>query len=105
MLKTIVPLEKLTFEWLKVGDDEINRFCVSDSVKYTKKSGKLFKSRKSKSEKMSKSQNLAKSGKKLSKSENLTNFNATKTKPKFLIFNTRIAFNYLQLTFIEALMI
>ena len=72
------------------GDNEIDRFGVGgNDMKYAKKSGK------SKSEKTSKSQNLAKSGKKLSKSGNLTNFDATKVGPKFLTPNTRIAFNYL----------
>ena len=44
---------------------------------------------------MSKSQNLAKSGKKLSKSRNLTNFDATEDKSKFLTSDARIAFNRL----------
>ena len=51
---------------------------------------KVKKSRKSKSKKTSKSHNLAKSGKKLLKSENLPNFNAKKT------------FNHLWVFFIEA---
>ena len=74
-------------------------------MKYAKKLGKLFKSRKSKSEKMSKSQNLAKSGKKLPKSGNLINFNAIENKPKFLISNAKVAFNHLRLAFIEALIL
>ena len=42
------------------SDNEVNEFDISEnSVKYTKKSEKLFKLRKSKSKKMSKSQNLA----------------------------------------------
>ena len=45
--------------------------------------------------KMFKSQNLAKLRKKLSKSENLTNFDVIKTKPKFLTSNTKTIFNYL----------
>ena len=44
---------------------------------------------------MSKSQNSAKLGKKLLKSENSTNFDATKTEPKFLTFDTKIVFNRL----------
>ena len=72
------------------GNGKINRFDISrNSVKYTKKS------RKSKSEKPSKSRNLAKLEKKLSKNGNLTNFNATKAGPKFLTPNTRTAFNHL----------
>ena len=49
-----------------------------NGMEHAKKSGKLSKSRKSKSKKTSKSWNLAKSGKKLLKSGNLTNSNATK---------------------------
>ena len=56
---------------------------------------KLFKSKKLKSKKISKSQNLAKSEKKLLKNENLTSFDITKTGLKFLTFKTRIVFNYL----------
>ena len=70
-------------------------------MKYTKKLGKSSKSGKLKSEKMSKSWNLAKSGKKLSKSENSTNSNTTEDRPKFLTLETRIAFNRLRLAFIE----
>ena len=51
---------------------------------------------------MSKSQNLAKSGKKLLKNGNSTNSNATKDEPKFLTPNARTIFNRLQLAFIEA---
>ena len=88
------------------GNGEVNRFgIVGNSVEHTKKLGKLSKSGKSKSEKMSKSRNLAKSGKKLSKSGSSTNFNVTEVKPKFLIFNTRTAFNRLWLTFTEALIL
>ena len=61
------------------GNGEVNRFGVGrNGVEHAKKLGK------SKSEKTSKSQNLAKSGKKLSKSGNLTNFDAIEDKPKFL---------------------
>ena len=87
------------------GNSEI-RFS-SDGVKHTKKlekskSQKLFKLKKSKSKKTFKSQNLAKSRKKLSKSENLSNFGAIKASPKFLIFDAKIVFNCLWLTFIKA---
>ena len=54
---------------------------------------KLFKSEKSKSEKL----------KKLSKSENLPNFNAIKTKLSFLTFNAKMIFYYLRLAFTKTL--
>ena len=47
------------------------------------------------------SKNLTKSGKKLLKNGNLPNFSATKTKSRFLIFDTKMAFNYLWLIFIK----
>ena len=87
---TVLP-KRLTLERLGVGDSEVNRFGVNGDMKHTKKS-----------EKMSKSQNLAKSRKKSSKSGNSTNFNAIETGPKFLTSDARTAFNYLQLAFIEA---
>ena len=93
---------KLAFR-KNVNDDKVDRFDISrNSIKYVKKSANLFKLRKSKNKKMSKSWNLAKSGKKLSKNENLTNFNTIAARLKFLIFNARITFNYLQLAFIKA---
>ena len=65
MLKTTVPLEKLTPEWLGVDNGEVDRFGVGgNGVEHVKKSGKLSKSGKSKSEKTSKSWNSTKSGKK-----------------------------------------
>ena len=71
MLKTTILLKKLTPKQLGVDDGKVDRFGVGrNGVKHTKKSGKLFKLEKSQSEKMSKSRNLAKSGKKLSKSGN-----------------------------------
>ena len=54
---------------------------------------------------MFKSRNLAKSGKKLSKSRNSTNFNTTEDEPKFLILDARTAFNRLQLAFTESLIL
>ena len=85
------------------GNGEVDGFVISENgVEHAKKLGKLFKSRKSKSEKMSKSRNLAKLRKKLSKSGNLTNFNVTKDRPKFLTPNARISLNHLQLNFIKA---
>ena len=82
------------------SNDEVNRFSIGgNGMEYAKKSGKLFKSRKSKTIKMSKSWNLSKSGKKLSKNRNSTNSNVTKDGPKFLTSNARTAFNRLRLTF------
>ena len=46
---------------------------------------------------------MAKPGKKLSKNENSTNFDAIEDGPKFLTPNTRTAFHCLRLTFTEAL--
>ena len=51
---------------------------------------------------MSKSQNLAKSGKKLIKSGNSTNFNIMEDGPKFLTLDAKIAFNCLWLVFTKA---
>ena len=103
MLKTIVQPEKSTLKRLGVGDSEVDRFGVSENgVEYAKKSGKLFKSGKSKSEKTSKSRNSAKSGKKLSKSGNSTNFDITEDGPKFLTPNARTTLNCLRLAFTEA---
>ena len=65
----------------------------------------MSKSGKSKSKKMSKSWNLAKSGKKLSKSENSTNFDAMEVGPKFLTPDARTTFNRLWLAFTEALIL
>ena len=81
---------------------EVNRFGVGgNSVEYAKKSGKLSKSRKLKSKKTSKSWNLVKSRKKLSKSENSTNFDAIEDGPKFLTPDARTALNCLWLAFIK----
>ena len=85
------------------GNSEVDRFGVSgNSMEHTKKSKKLFKSKKSKSEKTFKFQNSVKSGKKLSKSGNLINFNTTEDGPQFLTLNTKTAFNHLWLAFIRA---
>ena len=103
MLKTTILPKRSTPEQLEVDDGEVDGYGVDgNSVEHAKKLGKLSKSRKSKSEKTFKSWNLAKSGKKLSKSRNSTNFNATEDRPKFLTPDARIAFNYLRLTFTEA---
>ena len=80
-----------------------NEFGINrNSVKYAKKSEKLSKLRKSKGQKISKFQNLAKSRKELLKSGNLSNFNTREAALKFLNFDTKTAFNYLRLIFIEA---
>ena len=63
----------------------------------------INKSKKLKSKKLFKSQNLVKSEKKLSKIENLPNFNIKKVESSFLTFDAKIAFNYLWLTFIKTL--
>ena len=85
------------------GNSEVNGFGVDgNGVEHTKKSGKLSKSGISKSKKTSKSQNSAKSEKKLSKSGNSTNFDATEDGPKFLTPDARTAFNRLRLAFTEA---
>ena len=98
-----VSSKRSTSERLGVGDGEIDRFGVDgNDIEYAKRSKKLSKSGKSKREKMSKFWNLAKLGKKLSKSWNLTNFDATKDGPKFLTPDTRAAFNRLRLAFTEA---
>ena len=41
MLKIVIPLEKLTPEWLKINNSKIDGFGISDSVKYAKKSEKI----------------------------------------------------------------
>ena len=94
MLKTTILPEKSTPKQLGIDDGEVNRFSINCGVEYVKKS-----------EKMSKSQNLAKSRKKLSKSRNSTNFNATEAGPKFLNPNTRTAFNHLWLAFTRTLIL
>ena len=88
------------------GNSEINGLGIDrNDMKHIKKSGKLSKSGKLKSKKMSKSWNLAKLRKKLSKSENSTNFNAIKAEPKFLTFDAKTIFNHLRLAFTEALIL
>ena len=88
------------------GNGKVDGFDVGkNSVKHTKKLRKLSKLGKSKSEKMFKSRNLAKSKKKLSKSRNLTNFDATKAGLKFLTSNAKTTFNRLWLAFIKALIL
>ena len=89
------------------GNVEVDRF-ISNNMEYIKKSKKLkklSKSRNSKSKKLFKYQKLAKSRKKLSKSRNLPNFDVKDNEPSFLTLAARAAFNYLWLTFIEALIL
>ena len=67
------------------------------------------KLKKSKSQKLAKSQKSSKLRKlkseKLSKGRNLSNFNIMEVGSSFLIPNTRTAFNYLWLTFIKTLIL
>ena len=103
MLKRTVLPERLTPKQVGDNDGEIDRFEVDkNDVKHAKKLGKLSKSGKSKSKKKSKSRNLAKLEKKLSKSDNLTNFDTTEARPKFLTPNARKTFNCLRLAFTGA---
>ena len=67
----------------------------SNNIKYAKKLEKLSKSKKLKSKKIFRFQNLAKSRKELSKSKKSPNFIAKKDESIFLIFNTKKIFNYL----------
>ena len=88
------------------GNSEVDGFDVGgNGIKYAKKSGKSSKSRKLKSKKTSKSQNLAKSRKKLLKSENSPNFDAMEAGPKFLTPDARTAFNRLWLAFTKVLIL
>ena len=76
------------------GNNEVDRFDIGENdVKHAKKLRKLSNSRKLKIKKMSKFQNLAKPGKKLSRNRILTNFNITEDGIKFLTLNTRTSFN------------
>ena len=84
-------------------NNEDDEFSINkNDVKYAKKPRKWSKLRKSKSEKTSKSQNLATLGKKLLKSWNSTNFDATKAGPKFLTPDAKTALNGLWLAFNKA---
>ena len=79
MLKTTILPEKLTSKRLGVGDNKVNGFGVDNNKEIAKKSGKLSKTRK-----------LAKSGKKLSKSENSPNFGIIEAESKFLTLNAKM---------------
>ena len=111
MLKTTVSLQVLIadkvlaadeVDGVEGGDESIEKYEKLSKTGKLSKSQKLSKSRKSKSKKTSKSWNLAKSRKKLSKSGNSTNFDATEDGPKFLTPDARTAFNRLRLAFTEA---
>ena len=72
------------------GNNKVNRFSVGDNnVEYTKKSRKVSKLGKLKSEK------LTQLRKKLSKSENLSKFYTKEAKSSFLTSDTKITFNRL----------
>ena len=119
MLKTTVSLQVLVankmiaaneVDGIEGGDELIEKSIKLSKTRKLSKSKKLkskksSKSRKSKSEKTSKSRNLAKSGKKSSKIRNLTNFDLTENKPKFLTLDARTSFNHLRLAFTEALIL
>ena len=89
ILKTIILLKKLTSEWLKVGDNKVNKFGIDSDEEIARKLKNL------KGEKLFKSQKLAKLRKKLSKSENLSNFGIIKAGSKFITLNIKTAFNHL----------
>ena len=59
------------------------------------KIGKLFKSKNLKGKKLSKSQKIAKSKKRLLKNRNLSQFNIQNTQSSFLIFNIKTIFHCL----------
>ena len=74
------------------GNGKVNGVSISgNDVEYAKKSEKMFKSWK-----------LFKSGKRLSKSENSTNYNAIEDGPRFLTLDAKTAFNRLRLAFTKA---
>ena len=99
MLKTTPPSKRLISDGLEVGDGDGNIGVDGDRIEHAKKSGKL------KAQKLSKSQKSAKLEKKLSKNENLSNFNAKENGLSFLTPKAKTAFNCLWLTFIEALIL
>ena len=87
MLKTIVSLQVFVTNKM-LAANEIND--VESNDESIEKCGKLSKTRK-----LSKSQKSAKLRKKLSKSGNISNFNAKENEPSFLTPDARMAFNYL----------
>ena len=92
MLKTTMLSQVFVINKIFIIDKNSS---IKDNNKLTKKFIKL------KTKKLSKLQKLAKLRKKLLTNENLLKFDIKKTEPSFLTFNTRIAFNYLWLTFIK----
>ena len=99
MLKTIVSLQVFVADKVFAAN-EVNGVEGGDEL--IKKCEKLSRSGKLKSKKTFKSQNLAKSGKKLSKIGNSTNSDATKDGPKFLTPDAKTTFNHLRLAFTKA---
>ena len=99
MLKTTISLQVFAFNKMlitnKVGVIKGNGELIQKSMEL--KTEKLLKS-----QKLSKSQKSAKLEKKLSKSENLLNFDPKKNKPNILTPKARIAFNRLWLAFTKA---
>ena len=84
----------------------INKIFIINEIGNIKDNNKLMKKFiKPKTRKLFKSQNLAKSRKKLSKNRNLPNFNAIKTRLSFLSFNIKTVFKCLKLIFIKALIL
>ena len=79
--------------WKNNSNNNVDEFG-GDSVKYTKKLKKNFKSQK-----------LFKSRKKPKKRGNLLEFDTKKTGPNLLTFNTKKTSNYLQLILTEALIL
>ena len=92
---TVSP-KKLIFEQLKIGDSKVSKFDINDSKEIVKKSRKL------QSKKLFKSQKLAKSEKKLSKSGNFLNFDTKKNRSSFLTSKAKMTFNHLRLVFTKA---
>lgn len=91
MLKTIVLLEKSISKQLGVDDNKVNKFNINKKI--IKKSGNL------------KAQKLAKPKKKQSKSRNLPKFDAKRAGLSCVTFDAEMAFNYLQLTFNNTLIL
>ena len=85
------------------GDKLIEKYKKLLKIGKLSKNLKLFKSKNLKSKKSFKSQKWAKLKKKLLKSKNSPKFDIKENKPSFLTPNVRMAFNYLRLTLIKAL--
>ena len=80
---------------IKGSDKLIRKYEKLLKIEKLSKSLKLSKLGNLKGEKLSKSQKSAKLGKKLSKSENLSNFDTKKNGPSFLTSNAKMTFNCL----------